>query len=95
LQIVGSHHEKWDGSGYPNGLIGDAIPLSAQLMALADVYDALSSRRPYKEPFSESDVIRIILEGSGLHFNPDIVDAFVDVKEQFSIFAQHYSDHEE
>ena len=94
LQIVGSHHEKWDGSGYPNGLIGDALPLSAQLMALADVYDALSSRRPYKEPFSESDVIRIILEGSGLHFNPDIVDAFIDVKEQFSIIAKHYSDHE-
>lgn len=77
------HHEKWNGSGYPFGLAGDAIPLCARIAALADVYDALSSRRPYKEPFDHEKSRAIILEGSGTHFDPDIVNAFLGRESQF------------
>lgn len=77
------HHEKWNGSGYPFGLAGEAIPLCARIAALADVYDALSSRRPYKEPFDHEKSRAIILEGSGTHFDPDIVNAFLGREEQF------------
>ena len=67
LRIAYSHHEKWDGSGYPNGLKGDNIPLEARMMALADVYDALISKRVYKEPISFEDSEQIIVDGSGTH----------------------------
>jgi len=77
------HHEKWDGSGYPFGLSGTDIPLAARIAALADVYDALSSKRPYKEPFSHEKSKAIILEGRGSHFDPDVVDAFLAREEQF------------
>lgn len=77
------HHEKWDGSGYPYGLSGTDIPLAARITALADVYDALSSKRPYKEPFSHEKSKAIILEGKGSHFDPDVVDAFLAREEQF------------
>lgn len=77
------HHEKWDGSGYPFGLAGHAIPLCARITALADVYDALSTRRPYKEPFDHDKSRSIILEGRGSHFDPDIVDAFLHLEERF------------
>ncbi len=77
------HHEKWNGSGYPHGLSGTDIPLAARITALADVYDALSSRRPYKEPFSHEKSKAIILEGRGSHFDPDVVDAFLAREEQF------------
>ena len=78
IQIAYSHHEKWDGSGYPEGLKGEAIPLSARIVALADVYDALTSKRPYKVAFSHEKAREIILEGRATHFDPVIVDAFLD-----------------
>jgi len=77
------HHEKWDGSGYPFGLAGEAIPLCARVAALADVYDALSARRPYKEPFAHEKCRSIILEGRETHFDPDVVDAFVALEPRF------------
>ncbi len=75
--IAYSHHERWDGSGYPHGLRGEEIPLASRIVAIGDVYDALTSRRPYKEPFSHEKAMAIILEGKGKHFDPDVVDAFV------------------
>ena len=91
-QIAASHHEKWDGSGYPAGLRGEAIPLPARLMALADVFDALISRRPYKSPLSMDTTRQIITEGRGSHFDPDIVDAFVARFDEFRTIAEHYAD---
>ena len=82
-EITYCHHEKWDGSGYPRGLSGQDIPLSARLMAVADVYDALISRRPYKEPWPHDKVVAVIIEGSGKHFDPDVVDAFVALEKEF------------
>ncbi|MCL2192499.1 MAG: response regulator [Treponema sp.] len=78
-----SHHEKWDGTGYPYGLRGKEIPLLGRIMAIADVYDALTSVRPYKKPFSHEDAVKIITDGSGLQFDPVLVDAFIRTKEQF------------
>ncbi|MDR2131718.1 MAG: response regulator [Clostridiales Family XIII bacterium] len=75
--LAGSHHEKWDGSGYPRGTVGENIPLQGRLMAIADVYDALVSKRPYKEAFSHEMAMRIINESRGTHFDPAILDAFV------------------
>jgi putative two-component system response regulator len=89
------HHEKWDGSGYPDALAGDAIPLPARLMALADVFDALISRRVYKEPMPFGVARRIICEGSGTHFDPDVVAAFEADFEVFRAIAERYSDGEE
>lgn len=87
--IALGHHEKWDGTGYPNGLRGEQIPLEARMMALADVYDALISRRRYKEPFSYADAEEIITEGRGKHFDPALVDAFVAIKEEFRTIAEN------
>jgi len=84
------HHEKWNGSGYPYNLAGEAIPLCARIAALADVYDALSSRRPYKEPFSHEKSKAIILEGRGSHFDPDVVDAFLAKEERFVAIREHF-----
>ena len=75
--IAFSHHEKWDGSGYPYGLKGEEIPLASRIVAVGDVYDALTSRRPYKEPFSHEKSMAIIMKGRGSHFDPDVVDAFL------------------
>jgi len=91
-EISVSHHEKWDGSGYPYGLKGDAIPLSGRLMALADVYDALITKRVYKPAFSHEKSKAIILEGRGGHFDPDIVDAFIAIEHEFISIAQSYKD---
>ena len=74
-QIARHHHEKWDGSGYPDGLAGEAIPLSARLMAVADVYDALISERPYKQAMTHDEALAFIRNGSGSHFDPRVVDA--------------------
>jgi putative two-component system response regulator len=95
LQIAAGHHEKWDGSGYPRGLVGEAIPVSARLMALADVFDALISRRHYKAPFPLEEVVKIINEGRGKHFDPDIVDAFIALQDEFVEIAKRYSDENE
>jgi response regulator RpfG family c-di-GMP phosphodiesterase len=78
IEIASGHHEKWDGSGYPCGTIGEAIPLSARIVAVADVFDALTSQRPYKKAFSVEGAYRIIEEGSGKHFDPEIVRVFVE-----------------
>ncbi|CAA7624795.1 two-component system response regulator [Magnetospirillum sp. SS-4] len=91
-EIAYSHQEKWDGSGYPQNLSGDAIPLSARLMAVADVYDALISRRVYKEGMPHEVAVSIIVEGRGKHFDPDIVDAFLEVQEEFRTIALEHAD---
>ena len=91
-EIAYSHQEKWDGSGYPQGLAGDAIPISARLMALADVYDALISRRVYKEPMPHDQAVVILRAGRGSHFDPDIADAFLEIQDQFQATAQRFSD---
>ncbi|MDR1736722.1 MAG: HD domain-containing protein [Oscillospiraceae bacterium] len=83
LNIIGSHHERWDGKGYPNGLAGGEIPLEGRIMAVADVYDALVSWRPYKEPFSHEAAAEIIESGAGSSFDPVLVDVFRDVKDRF------------
>jgi putative two-component system response regulator len=80
IAVARSHHERWDGSGYPDGLVGERIPLSARIMAVADVYDALRSRRPYKPGFAHDRCVKIITEGSGKHFDPGVVEAFLAVE---------------
>ena len=95
VEISHYHHEKWDGSGYPHGLSGRDIPLSARLMAVADVYDALISRRVYKPPFPHEKAVAMIREGSGTHFDPTIIDAFLTLQEQFREIAQRYADDDE
>lgn len=94
-EIAYSHQEKWDGSGYPEGWAGDAIPISARLMAVADVYDALISRRVYKDSMTHEKAVTIIAEGRGSHFDPDIVDAFLELTEQFRAVALEYADSDE
>jgi putative two-component system response regulator len=91
-EIAYSHQEKWDGSGYPEGLSCDDIPISARLMAVADVYDALISRRVYKDGMPHEKAVGIILEGSGSHFDPDVVDAFMEAAEEFRQIALRYAD---
>ncbi len=93
-EIAYSHQEKWDGSGYPEGLSGDAIPISARLMAVADVYDALVSRRVYKSPMLHDDAVKIMLEGRAQHFDPDMIDAFIACQEQFKMIGEKYADSE-
>jgi putative two-component system response regulator len=80
--IAQSHHEKWDGSGYPNGLKGADIPLAGRIVAIADVFDALVTKRPYKEPFPWEKSLTIIKEGRGSHFDPDVVDAFFAIQDE-------------
>jgi len=94
-EIAYSHQEKWDGSGYPEGLSGDRIPLSARLMALADVYDALISKRVYKPAFPHARSVQLIREGRGSHFDPDVTDAFLANPEEFNAIAERYVDSEE
>jgi putative two-component system response regulator len=94
-EIALSHQEKWDGSGYPQGLSGDAIPVSARLMAIADVYDALISRRVYKEPYPHAHAITILKEGRGSHFDPDVLDAFLAIENEVLGIALKYADSEE
>jgi putative two-component system response regulator len=91
-EIAYGHHEKWDGSGYPQGLSGEAIPLSARLMAVADVYDALISKRVYKPAFPHEQAMAMILEGRGKHFDPDVADALREIEATFRQIAQRYND---
>jgi putative two-component system response regulator len=79
--MAGAHHERWDGSGYPRGTAGRNIPLQGRIMAIADVYDALISTRPYKEPLSHEKALDIMWESKGSQFDPAIMDAFVAVFE--------------
>ena len=87
LRIAYFHHEKWDGTGYPNGIKGEEIPLEARMMALADVYDALISKRVYKKAMSFEDTDKIIIDGKGTHFDPILVDAFIVLKDEFKDIA--------
>ena len=89
-EITYSHQEYWDGSGYPQGLAGHAIPLSARLMAVADVYDALISARRYRPAFTHETAVELIRQGSGEHFDPDVVDAMLAIEEQFKNIAMRY-----
>ncbi len=91
-EIAYGHHEKWDGSGYPLGLSGNAIPISARLMAIADVYDALLSKRCYKEAFSHSKALEIMEEGKGAHFDPVMLEVFLDNEHLFFEIAEKYND---
>ncbi|MEJ2398744.1 MAG: HD domain-containing phosphohydrolase [Gammaproteobacteria bacterium] len=94
IEIAESHHEKWDGSGYPHGLKGDAIPLSARILALADVYDALTSVRCYKDAFTHEQSRQIIVEGIGKHFDPRVVEAFLNCEDEFINVKKNYVDEE-
>ncbi|MEG3640884.1 response regulator [Magnetococcus sp. PR-3] len=94
-EIARYHHEWWDGNGYPEGLSGTDIPLSGRLMALADVYDALISKRVYKPPMAHQEAVRIICEGRGTQFDPVVVDAFVALEAQFREIALSLADFEE
>ncbi|GEO81036.1 response regulator [Pararhodospirillum oryzae] len=87
-----SHHEKWDGTGYPSGLAGEAIPVAGRLMALADVFDALLSRRVYKPPLSLEETTAVIIKGRGHHFDPVVVDAFVALRDNFADVARRFPD---
>ncbi len=95
-EIIYSHHEKWDGTGYPKGLKGEEIPISARLMAIADVYDALISKRTYKEAFSHEKAVHIIIKGDGRtlpqHFDPDVLEDFYKLNDEFRKVYMEYSE---
>ena len=91
-QIALSHHERWDGTGYPEGLAARDIPLAARVVAVADVYDALTSRRIYKDAFNHDTARKIILDGSGTHFDPLIVDVFRRTERQFAAIRERLSE---
>ncbi len=90
--VVLYHHEKWDGSGYPESIAGENIPIAARLMAIADVYDALISRRVYKEPFSHLHAVEVITQGKGIHFDPTMVEVFEEIKDEFQAIASNFPD---
>lgn len=93
IEVAQSHHERWNGSGYPDGISGEAIPLSARILAVADVYDALTSKRPYKDAFPHDQAVDMITGDRGTHFAPDMVDAFHSLKESFrAIRAEFHED---
>lgn len=92
--IALTHHEKWDGSGYPRSLVGKATPLAGRIAAIADVFDALISRRPYKEPFPLDKSFAIIREGRGRHFDPEVVDAFFAVEKEILSIRETFKDQE-
>ncbi|WP_415905467.1 two-component system response regulator [Neptuniibacter sp. QD48_55] len=94
-EIAYSHQEKWDGSGYPEALKGEEIPLSARLMAIADVYDALISKRVYKNAMSHEQAVAIIEEGRGNHFDPELVDCFIEIKDDLLAIALRFADSDE
>lgn len=94
-EIAYAHHEKWNGQGYPEGLSGHDIPLSGRLMAVADVYDALITKRVYKPAFPHEKAVAIITEGRGEHFDPDLVDAFVGIQDTFREISLKYADSDE
>ena len=93
--IAATHHERWDGTGYPAGLSGSQIPLCGRIVSLADVYDALASKRSYKNAFSHQVARSIILEGSNTHFDPDVVDAFLQIEHEFLSIRERFSGEEE
>lgn len=92
VDIAEGHHEKWDGSGYPHGKKGEEIPLSARILALGDAYDAMTTKRCYKEAFSHESTCKIILEGSSKHFDPDVVQAFMARENEFITIKDQFKD---
>ena len=92
--IALTHHERWDGTGYPQGLKGDEIALEARIVALADVFDALTSKRPYKEPFEFEQSVAIVKEQRGKHFDPAVVDAFLEVLPEIQEIYRRFADHQ-
>jgi putative two-component system response regulator len=88
LDIPGSHHEKWDGTGYPRGLKGDQIPLAARIFAVVDVYDALTSDRPYRKAWSREKAIEYILEEKGKFFDPRVVDVFMSLRQEIGLIGK-------
>ena len=94
-ELTYTHQEKWDGSGYPQGLKGEEIPISGRLMAIADVYDALISKRAYKPPFTHQRATKILKDGRGIHFDPDMTDGFLELEEDFRKIALEYADCDE
>lgn len=95
-EMIGlTHHERWDGSGYPKGLKGSKIPLTGRIVAIADVFDALTSKRPYKELFTVEKSFNIIKESRGNHFDPDVVDAFFAVEDEILLVKERYKDEAE
>jgi diguanylate cyclase (GGDEF)-like protein/PAS domain S-box-containing protein len=90
--IAQNHHEKWDGSGYPNGVKGAEIPIAGRIAAIADVFDALTSKRPYKQPLSVEKSMAIIREGRGSHFDPDVVDAFFAIQDEILTIQKQYGE---
>ncbi|MBF0102558.1 MAG: two-component system response regulator [Desulfobacterales bacterium] len=94
-EIAYHHHEKWDGTGYPQQLKGEAIPIASRIMAIADVYDALISKRVYKEPYSHEFAKNILLQEKGKHFDPDIIDVFIELHEKFHKIALKFADFDE
>ncbi len=93
--IALTHHEKWDGSGYPRGLQGSGIPLAGRIVAITDVFDALTSKRPYKKAFSIEESLKIIKEGRGSHFDPEVVDAFFTIEDEILGIKKEYKDERE
>jgi response regulator RpfG family c-di-GMP phosphodiesterase len=95
LEIAYTHQEKWDGSGYPQGLCGEEIPLAGRIMAVADVYDALTSKRPYKKPVRHEKAVAIMQGDSGTHFDPELIAVFMRVHESFREVAIRYAESEQ
>ncbi len=89
-EIAVSHHERWDGEGYPDGLIGKEIPLAARIVAIADVYDALSTRRPYKQPLTHDECVDMIRQQAGRQFDPDLVEVFLSIERSFRQISWQY-----
>lgn len=90
--IAYCHHERWDGTGYPQGLKGEAIPLAARMMAIADVYDALITKRVYKDAMPHEEAVEIIKAGRGSHFDPEVVDAFMEIQDKFGAISRQFSE---
>jgi putative two-component system response regulator len=88
--IAKTHHEKWDGSGYPLGLENKKIPIEGRITAVADVFDALTTKRPYKKAITSDEAFQILLEGRGSHFDPNLVDAFLSIKEEILGIKNNY-----
>ena len=88
--FAGTHHEKWDGSGYPCGLKGTGIPLEGRIMAIADVYDALITERPYKKAYSADESARLLIEGAGTHFDPTLIESFINLTDDFAAIAMNH-----
>ena len=91
-EIAMTHHERWDGTGYPNRLAGEEIPLCGRIVAVADVYDALTSHRVYKPKFTHEKAVEIITDGSGSHFDPTLVRAFLELEQQFLAVNKRFED---